>query len=129
MGRDRVDDALAVGTSFDWISPALGFLGDALNGPSHGFLVPYDSCPMSGKDIAKLLRKRGIKTWGMMIVSGTLMFSVKLDKARWAQHLLERAGVPIENPLSGSAAKPKQPRKARGDASPFGVFDIFDEGR
>ena len=46
-----------------------------------------------------MLRKRGVRYWGMMIVSGTLMISVRLNQARWAQHLLDQAGVPIENPL------------------------------
>ncbi|NIV31789.1 MAG: hypothetical protein GWN58_20575 [Anaerolineae bacterium] len=127
MGKgDLIDKGLAIGAGFDWISPLLGFAGDLMNGPSHGFLVPYDSCPMSGKEIARLLRERGVKTWGMMIVSGTLMFSVQLKKARWAQHILEQRGVPIENPIAGNAKQPKQPRKARGAASPFRVFDIFD---
>ena len=94
-----LDRFLEVGSGFDWISPILGFLGDAMNGPSHTFLIPYDSCPMSGREIARLLRKRGVKSWGLMIVSGTLMVSVRLEKARWAQHLLEQAGIPVENPL------------------------------
>jgi hypothetical protein len=34
-----------------------------------------------------------------MVVSGTLMVSVRMNQARWAQHLLEQAGVPVENPL------------------------------
>lgn len=94
-----IDTLLEVGTSFDWISPVLGFLGDILNGPSHTFLITYASCPLSGHEIARMLHKRGIKSWGHMIVSGTVMITVRLEKARWAQHLLEQAGVPIENPL------------------------------
>jgi hypothetical protein len=107
-----IDKFLEVGAGFDWISPLLGFLGDAMNGPAHTFLIPWNSCPMSGHEVKRLLRKRGVKSWGVMIVSGTLMVSVKLNKARWAQHLLEQAGVPIENPIAG-ASRRRQRQPAR----------------
>ena len=51
-------------------------LGDILNGPAHTFLIPYDSSPLSGREIAWMLGKRGVKTWGQMVVSGTLMKSL-----------------------------------------------------
>lgn len=95
-----LDKSIQVGASFDWISPMLSIIGSVINGPSYTFLIPYDSCPMSGHDVARLLRKRGVQSWGRMVVSGTLMVSVRLEKARWAQHLLEQAGVPVENPLA-----------------------------
>jgi hypothetical protein len=107
---DPIDKLLEVGAGFDWVSPLLGFLGDAMNGTAHTFLIPWNSCPMSGHEVKRLLNRRGVKTWGVMIVSGTLMVSVKLEKARWAQHLLEQAGIPIENPLPGGQqrAAPRQ---------------------
>ena len=104
---------LEVGATFDWISPLARFLGDMLNGPSHTFLIPYDASPLSGREIAWMLGKRGVKSWGHMIVSGTFMVSVRLEKARWAQHLLEQAGVPIENPLPAQ----KRARRTRGERS------------
>lgn len=94
-----IDRFLEVGASFDWISPLASVLGDMMNGPSHTFLIPYDSSPLSGREIALMLGKRGVKSWGHMVVSGTLMVSVGLSQARWAQHLLEQAGVPLENPV------------------------------
>jgi hypothetical protein len=106
-----LDSLLDVGASFDWISPMLGFLGDVMNGPSHTFLIPYGSCPISGYQIARMLRKRGVKSWGRMIVSGTFMITVRLEKARWAQHLLEQAGVPIENPLPETGDCRSSPRR------------------
>lgn len=111
---------LGIGASFDWISPLASVLGDMMNGPSHTFLVPYDSSPLSGREIAWMLSKRGVKSWGHMIVSGTMMVSVRLNQARWAQHLLEQEGVPIENPLpaQGNARGTRRPpvhgRQARG---------------
>ena len=102
-----LDTILEAGASFDWISPLASILGDIMNGPSHTFLIPYDSTPLSGREIAWMLGKRWVKTWGLVVVSGTLMVSVRLSQARWAQHLLEQSGVPVENPL------PAQTRKRR----------------
>ncbi len=110
-----IDKFLEVGAGFDWISPLLGFLGDALNGPAYTFLIPYVSCPVSGHEISRMLRKRGVRSWGRMIVSGTLMVSVRLEKARWAQQILEQAGVPMENPLPEMAGRPA--RRSRRAAS------------
>jgi hypothetical protein len=109
---------LEVGATFDWISPLAGFLGDILNGPSHTFLIPYDASPLSGREIAWMLGKRGVKSWGHMIVGGTFMISVRLGKARWAQHLLEQAGVPIDNPLPAQnrAGRARGKRSGKGAA-------------
>ena len=109
-----LDSILGIASTFDWISPVAGFMGDLVNGPSHTFLIPWASCPLSGREIGQMLRKRGVKYWGMMIVSGTLMVSVRLNQARWAQHLLDQAGVPIENPLPASEVPGRpQGRNAR----------------
>ena len=94
-----LDKLLEVGSAFDWISPIAGLLGDVVSGPSHTFLIPYDGCPLSGREIQILLKRKGVRTWGVMITGGTLMVSVRLSQARWAQHLLEQAGVPMENPI------------------------------
>ncbi len=99
MPNDPFDTLLGVGATFDWISPLASVIGDLMNGPSHTFLIPHDGSPLSGREIAWMLKKRGVKSWGHMVVSGTLMVSVKKRQARWAQHFLEQAAVPIENPL------------------------------
>jgi len=110
-----LDTILGIGCSFDWISPLASVLGDMLNGPSHTFLIPYDSCPLSGREVAWMLNKRGVKSWGHMVVSGTFMISVKLSQARWAQHLLEQAGVPIENAAPGASRCAAPPEQRRAD--------------
>ena len=109
-----LDTVLGIGASFDWISPLASVLGDLMNGPSHTFLVPYGSSPLSGREIVWMLRKRGVKSWGHMVVSGTLMVSVRLSQARWAQHFLEQACVPLENPLPAQT----RARRAGGRRSP-----------
>ena len=102
-----IDSILGIAATFDWITPLAGFAGDLMNGPSHTFLIPYGGSPLSGREIGRMLNKRGVKCWGLMIVSGSLMVSVRLSQAPWAQRLLEQAGVPIENPL------PDQDRRRR----------------
>lgn len=134
-----LDSILGIASTFDWISPVAAFVGDVMNGPSHTFLIPWASCPLNGREIGRLLRNRGVRYWGMMIVSGTLMVSVRLNQARWAQYLLDQAGVPIENPLpaSESARGPQrgtrppragQGRKGRGASSQKGgIVDSVNE--
>ena len=104
-----IDTILGIGASFDWISPLASILGDVAHGPSHTFLIPYRASPLSGREVSRLLGKHGVRSWGYMVVTGTLMLKVRLSHARWAQHHLTRAGVPIENPL------PAQLRARRGN--------------
>ena len=89
-----LDRLLAFGAVFDWISPLWAYIQDVLNGPSHTFLVPHDA-GWSGREIERLLRQHGVHVWGLMIVDGLIMFTVRQAQARWAQYLLQRAGVPI----------------------------------
>jgi len=102
-----MDDFLAFGSTFDWISPLVAHAKNILNGPSHTFLIPYDS-GWSGRAIAKLLGKRGVKSWGYMVIKDTLTVSVTERQADWAQYLLDSAGIPVENPA------PKEQEQSRG---------------
>lgn len=121
---DTVED---IGGKFDWISPAIGTVKDLMNGPSHCFLIPIDGCPLSGREIDIMFKRRQIKHWGMMIVDNTLMVSVKLSQAAYAQHLLEQEGVHSENPLP-EQGKPKRGKRKSGGmmGDVFGVFDVFE---
>ena len=94
-----LDGLLELGTMFDWISPALAFGQDIVNGPSHTFMIPQD-CGWTGREIASLLRERGIKTWGHMIINGRIMITVRESQYQLAQHLLDRAGL-----VSGGGSK------------------------
>ena len=89
-----LDRLLAVGSTFDWISPVVAWAQDLANGPSRTFLIPHD-CGWSGKEVQRLLGRRGVKTWGLMIVGDTLMITVPLGQARHAAGLLQREGVPF----------------------------------
>jgi hypothetical protein len=99
-------DILQCGTIFDWISPLLSIAGDLVNGDNHTFLIPQE-CGWTGHEIANLLRSNGIKTWGHMIVNGTIMISVRQPQAAYSQYLLQRAGLPngVE-PVTQSRERP-----------------------
>ena len=97
LGVTMIDEALNVGSTFDWISPVLASAQDIVNGPSHTFLIP-DQCGWSGYGIRDLLHRSGVQTWGLMIVSDTLMVSVPKERSSWAFTVLSRNGIPVENP-------------------------------
>ena len=101
-----IDEVLNVGSTFDWISPVLASAQDIVNGPSHTFLIP-DQCGWSGYGIRDLLQWSGVQTWGLMIVSDTLMVSVPKESSSWAFSVLSRNGIPVENPPATSNAVPK----------------------
>ena len=123
-----IDNLLGIASTFDWISPVAGVVGDLMNGPSHTFLIPWAGCSLSGREIGQALNKGGVRYWGMMIVSDTLMVSVRLGQARHAQQILERVGVTIENPPPQTPQRKRQ-KRARRSGGVFSVFDIFDERR
>jgi len=87
-----LDTILKIGSYFDYWSPLIAGVQDIVNGPSRTFLIP-DDCGKSGREIEQLLRRHGIKTWGLMIVNDTIMVSVRQKQARRAQYLLQREGI------------------------------------
>ena len=111
---------LDYGSVFDWISPTLSIAQDIANGPSHTFLIPVE-CGWTGREIAGLLHRRGIKTWGHMIVNGTIMITVREPQAEFATHLLESAGLPVDGP-HGSKGK-----GTRTTTTKHGLGDLLRE--
>ena len=99
------DGALRFLMNFDWISPLAAIAQDLANGPSHTFLISLD-CGWTGREIANLLQKRGVKTWGLMAINDVFTISVQQKQARWAQYLLDQAGIPTESGI----AEPPEPR-------------------
>src|SRR5512137_2666980 len=88
-------DIVAIGAGFDVISPILKIIGDISHGGGHQFVVP-DTCGKSGKEVTDLLHSRSLDTWGHMVINGSFLFTVKKKQARWAQYVLESAGIPVE---------------------------------
>jgi hypothetical protein len=125
-------------TIFDWITPSLGLFEDIINDPtplqsnSWTFFVPYEQSVRSGWnafDIEGLMRRNGIKTWGSQITNGEFFFSVKLDQAQWAEYLLFRHGVPIDEKFLGAPRPKRRNSKSRrgGGKSSENTFldDLF----
>ena len=90
-----LDTILKIGSCFDYWSPLIAEAQDIVNGPSRTFLIP-DDCGKSGREIEQLLRRHGIKTWGLMIVNDTIMVSVRQEHAQQAQELLQQKGIPFQ---------------------------------
>lgn len=91
---DLTDTLLQAGATLDWLSPTVAVIQSAINGPSHTFLIPRE-CGLSGHAIVQMLAEHGVRTWGQMVVCDTIMFTVRQAQARWAEYLLQRAGIPI----------------------------------
>jgi len=108
-----LDKALEVMSWGDWLSPMLDLAGRVVHRGGYTFLIPYDACPMTGRDVLNLLKRRGVTAWAPQLVAGVLMVTVKQDQARWASHLLQQAGVPLENALPAAAAAGGRTRATR----------------
>lgn len=92
-----LDKLFEISQYFNWISPLLACIQDVINGPAYTFLIPED-CGWSGLQIERMLRENGVRIWGQMIFRRTIMFTVREAQVKWAQHLLQREGIPIQNP-------------------------------
>lgn len=88
-----MDDFLRYGTAFDWVTPLLGALQSLRHGRSVGFRVPANT-GNNAAYIRRLLAAYGIASWGHLWVGDSLLFHVRLRQARFAEHVLSRAGVP-----------------------------------
>jgi len=118
-----LDKLLEYGSIFDWISPTLSIAQDLAYGPSHTFLIPAD-CGLSGREIANLLRQRGIKTWGHMIVNGTFMITVRQTQEQFARYLLKQAGLPVDG---GSDAGPAKTKGTQASKKKRSLGDLLSE--
>jgi len=92
---DVADFLLKIAASADWIGPVGAVVQDMVRGPHAVFMVDYDCCPLSGREIMWLLSKKGVEAWGFVVVWDTLCFSVAEKHERWAGRVLGNAGVPI----------------------------------
>jgi hypothetical protein len=100
-----LDKFLEIASTPDWITPLAGMIQDRVNGPAHMFLIP-DDCGWSGFEIRRLLKRHGVKTWGLMVVDNLILVSVRLAQAHYAQYILLREQIPIEYGLLDERARP-----------------------
>lgn len=128
-----LDRVLNIASAFDWITPALAFAQDFLNGPVADFGIP-ENAGWSRRDIKRLLSRYGVRVWGLIFSRGILMFTVPKTQAKWAYYLLKRAGVPIlyapAEAMDASAAGTGKPAKRTTPLDPlFDFLDRLDQGR
>jgi len=108
-----LEHLVSIGSTFDWITPAAAYVQDLIRGPSFTFMVPHP-CAWSGREIEHLLKRYGIRSWGLMIVKHILLITVSERQARWASYLLQREGIPtLQSPhVPSAAAKAATPNDA-----------------
>lgn len=93
MKRDRRLRLAQEGAKRDWISPLWGMI-QAFSRGGHQIAVPAD-CGRSDAEIRALLARRGVESWGYMIVQDALVFSVPARQVGRAESILEAAGMPV----------------------------------
>lgn len=83
---------------FNWITPLEIATRRAFQGPCYSFKIPEGG--PSGGEIVRMLRKQGgVSSFGYMVINGHYVFQVPLAQAKFAQYLMNRAGVTIANPI------------------------------
>jgi hypothetical protein len=87
-------------------------IGSLLGTNTWPFFVRLDS-GWNAADIAHLLKRHGIRTWGYGFANGELFFRVRKSQAAWAQYVLLRKGVPLEHRLF-SEKKTSRPQPIAG---------------
>jgi hypothetical protein len=97
---------------FDWITPSKAIVDDVkhsieVGSPLHAwtFYLPYQKSvkkAWNGRDIEKLLKQNGIKSWGHMDYFNEYLFRVDLDDAQKAERILTKAGVPLKDSCRGA---------------------------
>ncbi len=89
-----LDDLLAIGSSFDWLTPLIDLHKDLNNGPHHDFCIDRYAGWSAGK-IRRLLKRRGVRLWGLSYTDDLIIFRVKESQVQRAQYLLLQANIPI----------------------------------
>jgi hypothetical protein len=123
-----LDRVLNIACAFDWITPALAFAQDFLNGPVADFGIPANA-GWSRRDIKRLLSRYGVRVWGLMFSGDTLMFTVPKSQARWTYYLLEREGVPILYAPAEAVNSPSRQKKEQASLTTLldPAFDFLDK--
>jgi hypothetical protein len=123
-----LDQVLNIGSAFDWITPAMAFVQDFLNGPVADFGIP-ENAGWSRRDIKRLLSRYGVRVWGLIFSRGVLMFTVPKSQARWAYYLLEREGVPILYAPAEAMNSPSRQKEEQASLTTLldPAFDFLDK--
>lgn len=88
-----LDNILAIGASFDWITPCVDLYKD-LKYNHHDFIVGRYSDWSVGKT-QRLLKSNGITTWGIEYTADTFSLRLREEDVAEAQRVLIASGVPL----------------------------------
>jgi hypothetical protein len=123
---------------FDWISPTATLLEDIFEGGFFSmdiwtFFIPFNEAKNLGWypfQIRELLAGYGIKSWGDLIDGDELSFNVKLEQAQWAEYVLLRYGVPVNQkslgaPRSSKKSNHSSNQKKKSSKHPLDFLDKF----
>ena len=112
-----LDELLNIGSTPNWIRPLWAIIQDLSNGPLCRFYIDR-YCGWSINDITGLLRRHGVQVWGDIVADDMIIFTVRQPQSRWAEHVLQRAGLPILG-ISGQKAgnKPSRSRPGKSKAN------------
>lgn len=91
-----IDNILAIGGAFDWITPTLAFVNDYRYGPPAHFGASANA-GFDRRDIRRVLNQAGIRVWGLILSfdGDMIMFAVNVLDAQDAYIALARAGIPL----------------------------------
>jgi hypothetical protein len=128
-----LDEALEIGSNFDWISPLFAFVQDFINRPVSDFGISV-SAGWGRRDIKRLLKQHGVGVWGVIYRQDMLMFTVRKAQAKRAFYLLKRARVPIRYAPAGLASAVQREMERQANAGTpldptFDFLDRLDDGR
>lgn len=88
MSRDIVDDVLAIGSVFDWITPVAAIITTLLKGGGTTMSVSVSATGYGPNEVKAILREDGIDCWGVQWVDDRVIFVVRPDDVNLAQQAL-----------------------------------------
>ncbi len=98
-----LDTFLKIAATPNWVTPTLSIIQTLWNRPSVGYNVPANT-QWSTYAIQGLLKKFGVKVWGLALMDDMIIFRVRKAQAAYTQYLLERENIPYQGGL-GKATK------------------------
>ena len=101
-----------VGATADWLTPLWSVILDWYYQPAASFSMPWGET-YSSHEVQKMLKSKGIRSWGYLAVNDTVLFSVREPQADYTEYWLQRKGIAYEGGLSPKKSAMYRRRKKR----------------